>query len=697
MDIAERANVAGGQSRRHRRYHLTTAVVVIVVAALAVSAFAFTRSVRDDNERRLLGSEADQLGQVVQSLGAQEQSAVVSAAIVANHSAGDPDVFRSVAGSSSSAGGAGQSWALLTRTAGQLVVAASLGADASALAIVAQPSPAADARISEAFAGRFVVVGILGEGIARRLVMAAGAPDGAGPYVAYYEIPLLLAASQGAGTGSGGLADVNVALYVGAEPSPEGLVIATGPVARDHVTRTVSIGSAPITYVVWGKHPLSGGLSTELPWISFSLLLLAGWLVACVIEMNLRRRDAALLLVEQLDAASAARDAADLERGALEAQLRQAQRLEAVGRLAGGVAHDFNNILAAIMGYADLVADDLADQPSRADVDEIRKAARRGAGLTRQLLQFGKDAPASEEPIDLNAGILELQSLLAHAVGEAVEIRTSLAPGLPPVSFGAAELEQLLTNLVVNAGDAIDGPGTISITTDLVEDAGPGPSGDLGPGHVRLTVTDTGTGMEPAVLARVFEPFFTTKEQGRGTGLGLASVYGIVARAGGTIDVRSTPGDGSSFEVVLRCASAEPAAKAQPVVAPTGADGQTILLVEDEDALRVAARRMLAHAGYRVIEAANGVDAAEMFDRGPVDLLLTDVIMPGGVDGKQLADTLQGREDGLHVLFMSGYSANLLARRGIDSGGPANVLEKPFSEEGLLAAVASALQPAGTT
>jgi signal transduction histidine kinase/ActR/RegA family two-component response regulator len=668
--------------------------VLGVVVVLATAAFVATRRIDADNERQLLSAQADQLGQLVDSLASQEQGAVVAAAVVADHTNGDPVAFRSLV-AASSGGQAPQGWALLTRHGTELTAATTVGTDANSLVIFRNPGPAVTARIMQAFEGKFEVVGIFGAGLTRRLVLAGGVPGMANSFVAYYEIPLIQAASQTAAQSaqsSGVGSDINIALYVGT-PNPGSLVFSTGRLSGPQVVRSVSIGDSTMSYVVWAQHPLAGPLSTDLPWLALGFLLVGGVAIAVVFEMNLRKRDAALRLVDELDAAWAQRDLADQQRAGLEAELRQAQRLDAAGQLAGGVAHDFNNLLAAIMNYAGLVAEDLGDHPSRADVEEIRHAARRGARLTSQLLQFGSRAHRADETTDLNGAIDELHPLLARAVGEEIELRSDQAPNLPEVLLAAGDVEQVLMNLVVNARDAIDGPGTITITTEVAgTDAD-----DFG---VRLVVSDTGAGMEPDVAARIFEPFFTTKERSRGTGLGLATVYGIVNRADGKITVQSSPGLGTVFEVLLRAASspthAEPPDAAMAPAVPA-ADGQIILLVEDEDSVRTPTRRMLERAGYQVIEARDGDQALAGWASAHVDVVLTDVLMPGGVSGKDLADQLQGARPGLPVVFMSGYPADLLARRGVNEKGPTHLLQKPFTEDELLAAVANALQALTST
>jgi nitrogen-specific signal transduction histidine kinase/CheY-like chemotaxis protein len=393
---------------------------------------------------------------------------------------------------------------------------------------------------------------------------------------------------------------------------------------------------------------------------------------------------------EELDAALAERDRVEEERGRLEGELRQTQRLEAVGQLAGGIAHDFNNLLAAILSYADLVADDLGDHPSRADVDEIRAAARRGATLTRKLLVFSRDVPVREEQADVAAVIGDMEGLLVRTIGEDVELRTDLPADLPPALVDAGSLEQVVMNLVVNARDALedeDAPGVIDIAADLVVDA------DDDTREVRIRVTDNGPGMDADVATRAFEPFFTTKERGRGTGLGLSTVYGIVQRVGGRVRIDSVPGVGTTVEVLL------PEAVGVAADDPPGSGGTvpgalpagTVLLVEDEEPVRRAARRMLERRGMSVLEARDGSEAIELYGDARPDVLLTDVILPGGLTGADVAEVFGRDHPDLPVVFMSGYSADILARRGLGTAESSLLLSKPFDEPALVAVVTEAL------
>ncbi|MGH7752710.1 MAG: PAS domain S-box protein, partial [Gemmatimonadales bacterium] len=335
------------------------------------------------------------------------------------------------------------------------------------------------------------------------------------------------------------------------------------------------------------------------------------------------------------------------ERRQLEDQLRQAQKMEAVGRLAGGVAHDFNNLITAIMGYTDLIIRSFsADDPRRTDVAEIKNIAQRAADLTRQLLAYSRRQILTPKVIELNGAVANTATMLRRLLGEDVELAVVSRSGLVHVKADPGQLEQVLMNLAVNARDAMPGGGRLTIETAAV---------DLDEGYVRrhvglhaghyvlLTVADTGMGMSDEVKAHLFEPFFTTKGPGKGTGLGLATVYGIVKQSGGYVAVASEAGQGTTFQIYLPRVEAQgvPATgTAGAIGAPPATGSETILLVEDEDAVRVPARKFLEDHGYRVLEATNGEDALEVLERNhgtPIDLLITDLVMPA-MGGKELAE-----------------------------------------------------------
>jgi hypothetical protein len=455
-------------------------------------------------------------------------------------------------------------------------------------------------------------------------------------------------------------------------------------------------------FIVSISGAILGSLSNDLPWILAGVALLAGILVALVLEVSSRRRDEALELVEVLEEKNAELDKAMFEqaeaertRTRLEGELRQAQRLEAVGRLAGGVAHDFNNLLAVILNYGDFIADGLGpEHPLQEDVAEVRKAARRAADLTRQLLVFSRRDLVTPSVLDVNDTIKNLLNLLHRTIGEEVELRTVLDPSLPSALCDPGELEQILVNLVVNARDAIEGPGAITVETteQLIDQEASRAHADLEPGrYVRISVTDTGCGMTPETVSQVFEPFFTTKGPGEGTGLGLSTVYGIAKRYGGYVTVYSEVGVGTTFRFYLPATDEENAVDIEePLSDHTSSSGETVLLVEDEDAVRAACRRILERAGFNVLEASNGPDALAEGALGSIDLLLTDVVMPGGLTGRQLAENLQLQRPGLKVLYMSGYNADAIATRGILEPGIV-VVEKPFTTSDLLTKVREVL------
>jgi PAS domain S-box-containing protein len=375
------------------------------------------------------------------------------------------------------------------------------------------------------------------------------------------------------------------------------------------------------------------------------------------------------------------------ERRLLEAQYQQAQKMEAVGRLAGGVAHDFNNVLTAILGYCELLLPDFhPGDPHRADLEEIQKAGTRAAGLTRQLLAFSRQEIIEPTLLDLKAVVSDMWPMLERLIGEDVTVSLNLGPESAPVKADRGQVEQIVMNLVVNARDAMPRGGTLTIATANVDlDADYAAThAEVRPGaYVALTVTDTGTGMTPEVKARLFEPFFTTKEVGKGTGLGLATVHGIVKQSGGSVGVYSEVGKGTSFHVYFpRADAAERVADERPQVTERRTDEATVLVVEDEEGLRGLTRRLLLRQGYNVLVAANAADALRLFEDNPsIDLVLSDVVMPGA-SGPELARHLAERRPGLKVIYMSGYTEDTIARHGVLKSEIA-FLHKPFTSETL--------------
>ncbi len=372
------------------------------------------------------------------------------------------------------------------------------------------------------------------------------------------------------------------------------------------------------------------------------------------------------------------------ERKQLEEQFHQAQKMEAVGRLAGGVAHDFNNLLTAILGSADLVLDSLTPGvPAREEVEEIRKAALRAADLTRQLLAFSRQQVIAPVVLNPNDVVANMDRLLRRLLGEDVELRAALALDLAAVKADPSQLEQVVLNLAVNARDAMPNGGRLTIETQNVELDQEYVQGHLSaqPGaYVMLAVSDTGVGMDAATQARIFEPFFTTKEKGKGTGLGLATVYGIVKQSGGWIWVYSEPGHGTTFKVYFPRALEAAAPVAPSPASPVSVRGsETVLVVEDEEVIRHLVRKVLQANGYTVLVAANGRDAEQVAGQhgGPIHLLVTDVVMPG-MNGREVAQRLAGARAGIKVLYLSGYTDDAIVHHGVLEPGVA-FLQKPFT------------------
>ncbi|MBI4081591.1 MAG: PAS domain S-box protein [Candidatus Lambdaproteobacteria bacterium] len=383
----------------------------------------------------------------------------------------------------------------------------------------------------------------------------------------------------------------------------------------------------------------------------------------------------------------------------LEEQLRQSQKLEAIGSLAGGVAHDFNNMLSVILSYTSFVAEALPpEHPAQADLAEVHKAGERAAGLTRQLLAFSRRQVLELRVLDLNTVVGEMEKMLRRLIGEDIELVTAPQPGLASVKADPSQIEQILMNLAVNARDAMPTGGTLTIATsnEQLDDHYAQEHIAVQPGdYVRLTVSDTGVGMDAAVRARIFEPFFTTKERGKGTGLGLSTVYGIVKQMGGNIWLYSEPGHGTTFKVYFPAVAA-PAARAtqpaRPTPAPQGRE--TLLVVEDDPGVRGAICRILRNHGYTVIEARDGAEALRLCEAhpGPIRLLLTDVVMPK-MSGRELAQAVQGRWPATRVVYMSGYTDDAIVRHGVLEEGMV-FLEKPFTEQTALRKIRQALDQA---
>jgi PAS domain S-box-containing protein len=386
------------------------------------------------------------------------------------------------------------------------------------------------------------------------------------------------------------------------------------------------------------------------------------------------------------------------ERRKLEEQLRQSQKMDAIGHLSGGVAHDFNNLLGVIIGYSEVLQEKMEEgTPLRVCVDEVLGAGKRAAALTRQLLAFSRQQVLEPKVLALNEVVSDIQKMLRRMIGEDVELTTQLDSNLGKVRADQGQIEQVIMNLAVNARDAMPEGGKLSIElTNMEMDQNfvkrypypvqPGP-------YVLLTVSDTGTGMDDTTRQRIFEPFFTTKEKGKGTGLGLSMVYGVVKQSGGYIDVFSTMGKGTTFKIYLPRIVQNVESEAVTVPAAAPAKGvETILLVEDEKNLRTLTRSLLERCGYSVLEAENGAEALEVSRQTstPIDLLLTDIVMPG-IGGRALAKKLAYERPKLKVVYMSGYTGQTYGGQGVLTPGTL-FLQKPFTRESLARKVREAFE-----
>jgi signal transduction histidine kinase/CheY-like chemotaxis protein len=373
---------------------------------------------------------------------------------------------------------------------------------------------------------------------------------------------------------------------------------------------------------------------------------------------------------------------------------RQAEKMEAVGRLVGGVAHDFANLLTLISGYSEIVLNRMhAAEPLRTEIDEIRKAANRGSRLTAQLLGFTRGQAVQPRVLDLNALVFDMEKMLRPIIGEHIEVQTELSPDLGRINADPGQMEQVIMNLVLNARDAMPRGGCLTIETAGVElDDETARAHALAPGaYVKLSLTDTGEGMDAETMSHLFQPFFTTKEKGKGTGLGLSTVYGIVKQNHGDVWARSTPAEGTTFTIYLPRVEAAEEYIETPVHRGAQAGTETILLVEDEDGVRRLLKHILSRQGYTVLEAPDGPEAIECLTTygGTIHLLLTDMVMPR-MSGRDVGDRAVELRPGIKVIYMSGYTDDMLMRAGALGPGM-SFIRKPLKVETLTARVREVL------
>jgi signal transduction histidine kinase/ActR/RegA family two-component response regulator len=471
-----------------------------------------------------------------------------------------------------------------------------------------------------------------------------------------------------------------------------------------------------IAYVV-GQHTIIGildpssvynhaaAVANPWKWAFIHGLFIMGESVTLLVAWRLNedaRHDAETAYQKRLQEEEARREAqeqhitdleeAEMKRANLEAQLRQAQKMEALGQLAGGVAHDFNNLLFVIQNYARFGIEGLDEaDPRREDIGEVLAASERGADLVRQLLSFSRKDEVTPEVLDLNEAVTEIGKILRRTLGEHIDLDLDLDPDLFPIESDRGHLQQVLMNLAINSQDAMPGGGRLTVeTTNVTLDGRCPEEPTIRPGrYARLTVCDDGEGMDPAVRDRVFEPFFTTKEIGEGTGLGLATVYGIVEQWNGFITIESEPGVGTQFDVYLPASLSEPEARGpRRENAREVGRGETVLVVEDEALVLELVRRILENSGFDVVTAGSMEGALAALDEAEIDLLLTDLVMPGA-SGVDLATQAKQRYPSLPVVFMSGYSTDVLSHH--EEMGNVDLLTKPFSSTQLVDQVREAL------
>ena len=699
--------------RAARRLGRSCAVIIAVAVAAAIGLSTLTVWLNARDSHRLLELQARDASVSVTSLLTQIKSSMASIGAVATATDADPTSLERLAGQES-ARGTFSAVAVLRTGHGEVTGVTSVEGHPD-IAAGGAVSPFGRQVYADAVSGQgFQILGFVGTGAGRVLSLLMSPPAVPSGYAVYAEVPL-----PAGTTFPSPFPQLSIAVYDGARDSSPLIFASTSrlPLRGDRVGVLIDLNRAAVTtgaatggpvllFMVAARGSLLSAVEQLLPWLLAAVSLIAGGLAVWAVQSAALRRDQAIAAAEdlrdknaELDEAMAKSVQAERARQRLEAELQQAQRLEVVGQLAGGIAHDFNNLLMVIQTHVDFLAEEIPqEEVVQSDLAEVRTAATRAADLTRRLLVFSRRDLVRPSPLDLNATITEVVRLLRRSVGEDVVLAADLSPDLPPVLCDAGELHQVMVNLVVNARQAIAGSGSILVRTEAAElDAAALPGfGDVQAGRaVRISVTDDGCGMGPETAARVFEPYFTTKDAGSGTGLGLATVYGIVHRYGGHISVRSAPGEGTTMTIWLPACDAEPEPAPEPAVPAALPDGTpTVLLVEDEEGVRRACRRILEAGGYRVRTAATAAEALAGFAPEEFDVLLTDVVMPGGMSGRDLAQRLQESRAALPVLYMSGYSQDEIATRGVLEEG-ITIIEKPFAPEQLLAAVSAVL--AGAT
>ena len=665
--------------------------MLVLGSAATVFIFVFARANVQDSDRSLVRERTGQTLSVVLTVTQQVEAIVAAGAIAAEFTNGDPSAFQAATGGVTTS--LLSSLSLVRIEPGGPTLVTSVGRRAP---LLFDELGAGDLATLDEIAGTGSRLTYVARGTVAGEHLAAFATS-AGPgstLVLYSEIT---AADAQAQTQASGIAssDMRFAIYLGDAATPDALILSSPdglPSGGNVVTDRVPIGGEELIVVLGPRHRLVSGFAWAAPWILLAIGLVQTVLIAILVERGRRRRDEALRLVDdlerrtqELDRALAEQRRAEEEARVSAERLRHAQRMEAIGQLAGGVAHDFNNLLTAIIGSTRLLLRGTQPgDPVRSGLEDVERAADRAASLTRQLLAFSRKQVLQPSVVDLNRIVRETETLLRHLIRADIRLVTELDLELAPVEADESQVEQVLVNLVVNGADAIRDGGTVTITTANDEVCNC-PGASLPPGRcVVLSVSDDGIGMDEETRERVFEPFFTTKELGRGTGLGLATVYGVVEQSGGMIEVESEPDAGTTFRIYLPAVDKEVAAPPTGGARPESTAGtETVLVAEDDEMVRTLVRITLEDSGYTVLEAASGETALELCEHGPeqIHVLVTDMVMPG-MGGRALADRLQTLRPELRVLFVSGYAEAEVAGSGGAEDGT-SFLEKPFTPEEL--------------
>ena len=688
--IAQPTSMAEGPAfaARHRIGRAAALVLFLGVGA-TILIFVLARANVRDSERSLVRERTSQTFGVITTVVQQVEAIIAAGAAASDYTGGDAQAFERATEA--------RVWTSLVSSLSLVRIAPR---SPSAVASVGRSRPVLLRKLKPAQVGRLHEIARSGSDLT--YVAGAQVPGGrligfakslrGRDLVLYAEITATDAEAQAGGAAP---SDLRFAIYLGTKATPSALVLSSPdgpPTGTGVVKNDFRMGDEQILVTLGPRHRLVSGFTWAAPWIMLAIGLIGSLALAALVETGRRRRDEALALVADLerrttdlDRALAEQQRAEQEAHAAAEKLRHAERMEAIGRLAGGVAHDFNNLLTAIIGSTRLLLrrTRLGD-PARTGLEGVERAADRAASLTRQLLAFSRKQVLQPTVVDLNQIARESETMLHHLIRADIRLLTSLDPRLAPVEADPGQLEQVIINLVINAVDALPSGGQIVIATNNMVAAGDGTRGQIpARSYAVLSVSDDGVGMDAETREHVFEPFFTTKELGRGTGLGLATVYGIVQQSGGSIEVESRPGRGTTFRIYL---PAVDKAVAQPSFGPGSSESmagtETVMVAEDDAMVRTLVRVILEESGYTVIEAASGDEAlrlSESYD-GPIDVLVTDMVMPG-MGGRAVADRLLALRPELRVLYISGYSEDEVLEGGSDA--QASFVGKPFTPEEL--------------